>query len=218
MIPIATVPWDFYSTVISWLCRAPPSAQHWPLAALLRRVVLLAFIWQGLWAESETALPEREESKYCRKAQGLHCILWPSLLEHSKDLPACCHPLGSSWCCFSEPSVLPPTGCSWCLSSVSSCAPAVSSGLCCRWPECSLPPGNSHSQSLVFAWQGLALLSCFSSQEAGAHARLRAGGCCEAQGAARQELHRRGGGGWQCSHSKTRTTWSFHSTHSLSEG
>lgn len=92
---------DFHSTITSWLFRASPSAQHWPLTALLRGVILLDFIWQGLRAESETALPEREKNlNFADRPKD--SFAFSDQGSFSNCLPRCRHPLGSSCHCFSE--------------------------------------------------------------------------------------------------------------------
>lgn len=164
-------PWDFHSTIISWLFRAPPSAQHWPLTALLRGVVLLDFIWQGLRAE--TALPEREKNLNIAERPKCLCILWPSLLKLL--FARCCHPLGSSCCCFSEPVPAP--------SHRMLLMPELSNQLCSSCEHGSallqiarvLPAtwetATESSQSLAFAWHSLVLLLFTGSS-----------GTCQAQG------------------------------------
>lgn len=121
---------------------------------------------------------EREESKYCRKGQRPFAFSDQASL--SNCLPRPCHPSGSSGCCFCEPILAP--------SHRMLLMPELSNQLCssCEHGSALLQidrvfpatweTATESSQSLVFAWHALVLLSCFSSQKAVARARLRGNG------------------------------------------
>lgn len=154
-----------------------PHPQHWPLTALLRRVVLLGFMWQGLRAETETALPEREKNLNIAERHK-DCPASSDQASWSSCSPRCCHPLGSSCCCFSEPILAP--------SHRMLLMPELSNQLCSSCEHGSallqiatvLPAtwktATDSRQSLAFAWHNLGFAELLLFTESS--------GTCQAQG------------------------------------